>query len=114
MARVCFFVVYSYFCVVGIVCSWQRRWFVLCNGTLFYFQNAGDIDPKGFIPVENVFASSNKKQITLTPRKGSYVKSAKFDKDGGMLIGNHMTVLLQASSEREAAEWAHLIGETKH
>jgi cytohesin len=88
--------------------GWAKRYFVLSDATLFYFENEGDVDPKGFFPLDNVKAftgPSNKKQITLLPKTGEVMKSAKFDNNGEMLVGNHKTLILTAASEVEAAQW---------
>lgn len=67
------------------------------------------MDPKGFVPAEKVVAHADKKNITVTPKDGDHLRSAKFDKNGAMMIGNHKTLLLVAGTEAEALEWAKLI-----
>mmetsp|Transcript_74120 Transcript_74120/g.149343 ORF Transcript_74120/g.149343 Transcript_74120/m.149343 type:complete len:388 (+) Transcript_74120:134-1297(+) len=93
--------------------SWTKRLFIYCDSTLFYFENEHDIDPKGlFFPVENMRANTsmvNKKQIIVEPKVGGFLKSAKFDKSGEMVNGNHKTLVLTAPSQREAGEWAALL-----
>ena len=34
--------------------NWKRRWFVLNNRCLYYFQHTSENSPKGIIPLENV------------------------------------------------------------
>ena len=34
--------------------NWKRRWFVLNNRCLYYFQHTAENSPKGIIPLENV------------------------------------------------------------
>lgn len=91
--------------------SWTKRWFIYCDTTLFYFENEHDIDPKGlFFPVENMKAHmSIKRQVTVEPKAGDFLKSAKFDKAGEMVNGNHKTLILTAPSQREAGEWTALL-----
>ena len=90
--------------------AWARRFFVLSARTLFYFEGEGEVDPRGFFPLENLFAQVTKKQVTLLPTGGlEMVRSAKFNRAGEMAIGNHKTLLLAAPSEAEAAEWAELL-----
>lgn len=35
----------------GIIKSWQKRWFVLKDGTLYYFKTHESQDPRGYIPL---------------------------------------------------------------
>jgi hypothetical protein len=87
--------------------SWARRWFVVCDATLFYFAAEGDIgQPKGCFPLGDLVATAEKKQIQLAPKSGKdYLKSAKFDRRGEMVVGNHRTLTLSAASEKEAVSW---------
>jgi hypothetical protein len=89
--------------------GWARRYFILCDATLFYFESEGDVDPKGFFLLENLKAVAEKKQVTLSPKVGAFVRSAKFDKAGEMVIGNHKTLIMAADTEREAFEWSSLL-----
>jgi hypothetical protein len=92
--------------------GWAKRFFIFSDSTLFYFENEGDIDPKGFFPVENVKAyitTTNHKQITLVPKTGEVMKSAKFNSNGEMVVGNHKTLLLTAGSELEASDWVAIL-----
>ncbi len=34
--------------------NWKRRWFVLSDRCLYYFQHTAENVPKGIIPLENV------------------------------------------------------------
>ncbi|GBG28863.1 Brefeldin A-inhibited guanine nucleotide-exchange protein 1 [Hondaea fermentalgiana] len=34
--------------------KWRPRWFILSESTLWYFKHSEDVDPQGFIPLENV------------------------------------------------------------
>ena len=49
--------------------NWKRRWFVLNNRCLYYFQHTAENSPKGIIPLENVkvgniiFLLSSKKYL---------------------------------------------------
>uniref|UniRef100_A0A7S2RUH6 PH domain-containing protein n=1 Tax=Rhizochromulina marina TaxID=1034831 RepID=A0A7S2RUH6_9STRA len=95
--------------------AWKKRWFILCNSTLYYFKDENDIDPKGFFPLENVEASlglTNPKQIVLVPTGRDLLKSAKFDTTGAMVTGNHKTLLLLTPSEQEALDWLHALNQS--
>lgn len=92
----------------GIHMGWAKRWFILCDHTLYYFKDEADIDPKGFFPMENVVVSrsdSNDKQLELLPRVGAFLKSAKYDSSGQMVTGNHRKCLLRANSTEECTMW---------
>ena len=39
--------------------NWKRRWFVLNNRCLYYFQHTAENSPKGIIPLENVKVKSS-------------------------------------------------------
>jgi len=34
--------------------SWKPRWFILSENTLWYFKHSEDVEPQGFIPLENL------------------------------------------------------------
>lgn len=34
--------------------SWKRRWFILNDNCLYYFEYTTDKEPRGIIPLENV------------------------------------------------------------
>jgi len=92
--------------------SWTRRFFVMSEKTLVYFEQEGDIDPRGCVPIDNLRASVSKKHLTLVHKQGGsgfVLRSAKFDKKGEMTIGNHKTFALAAASEADAHSWANLI-----
>jgi len=38
----------------GSMARWSKRWFILSENTLYYFRNSEDVEPQGFIPLENI------------------------------------------------------------
>lgn len=40
--------------------SWKRRWFILNDNCLYYFEYTTDKEPRGIIPLENISVSSSK------------------------------------------------------
>ena len=93
--------------------SWAKRWFIICDGTLFYFAAEGDIgQPKGCFPLADLVATAEKRQITLAPKVGKdFLKSAKFGRRGEMVVGNHKTLVLSAGSDKEAAAWVEVLND---
>lgn len=37
--------------------SWKRRWFILNDNCLYYFEYTTDKEPRGIIPLENIEVS---------------------------------------------------------
>ena len=38
--------------------SWKRRWFILNDNCLYYFEFTTDKEPRGIIPLENISVSA--------------------------------------------------------
>lgn len=38
--------------------SWKRRWFILNDNCLYYFEYTTDKEPRGIIPLENILVST--------------------------------------------------------
>mmetsp|Transcript_27237 Transcript_27237/g.37406 ORF Transcript_27237/g.37406 Transcript_27237/m.37406 type:complete len:439 (-) Transcript_27237:94-1410(-) len=97
--------------------GWSKRWFILCENTLFYFKDEKDIDPRGFFPlsddVEAIICESNDKHFELLPKLGlqSSLKSAKYDQHKELVIRHDKKCALRAASTEDAKEWADSINE---
>lgn len=94
--------------------SFQKRWFILCENTLFYFRNEDDIDPRGFFPLignaNAVQSPKNPRQVLLQPTTlGDHLKSAKFNSSREIVPGKHKQATLLAASAEEAKEWTRVI-----
>ncbi|XP_016088141.1 cytohesin-3-like isoform X1 [Sinocyclocheilus grahami] len=100
----------------GRIKTWKRRWFILTDGCLYYFQYTTDQEPKGIIPLENLSVREVEdahKQFCLelfSPhRKGEMIKACKTETDGRVVIGKHHSYRLSAASEEECADWIQAI-----
>ena len=76
--------------------NWKRRWFVLNDRCLYYFQHTAENAPKGIIPLEGVkvrpLPNKNGKDwvFEIFSDSGSeVVKGCKTDSHGAVVQGNH-------------------------
>ena len=76
--------------------NWKRRWFVLNDRCLYYFQHTAETSPKGIIPLEGVkvrpLPNRNGKDwvFEIFSDSGSEtVKGCKTDSNGAVVQGNH-------------------------
>ena len=76
--------------------NWKRRWFVLNDRCLYYFQHTAENSPKGIIPLEGVkvrpLPNKNGKDwvFEIFSDSGSeVVKGCKTDSHGAVVQGNH-------------------------
>lgn len=100
----------------GRVKSWKRRWFILNDNCLYYFQYTTDKEPKGIIPLENI-------QVRELPIEKSrpncfelfsagtldIIKACKVDSDGKVVEGRHSVYRMAASSVEEKDDWISCI-----
>ncbi|TRY87819.1 hypothetical protein DNTS_015722 [Danionella cerebrum] len=100
----------------GRIKTWKRRWFILTDSCLYYFQYTTDQEPKGIIPLENLCVKEvedQQKQFCLELfslyRKGEMIKACKTEPDGRVVMGNHHSYRLRAASEDERADWVQAI-----
>ncbi|KAM5148278.1 cytohesin-4 [Mantella aurantiaca] len=93
----------------GRVKTWKKRWFILKDNCLYYFEYTTDKDPLGIIPLENLCV-----ELTEDPKKthcfdlharGQTVKACKTQADGKKVQGNHQLYRLSATSEEERESW---------
>jgi len=76
--------------------TWKRRWFVLNNRCLYYFQDRNEKRPRGIIPLEGVKVQQIFKmtkdsvfEIFNAFGNSNTIKSAKTDSRGAVVQGNH-------------------------
>ncbi|XP_066497991.1 cytohesin-4 isoform X2 [Hoplias malabaricus] len=100
----------------GRVKTWKRRWFILTDSCLYYFQYTTDKEPKGIIPLENLSVKEvddPHKQFCLelfNPQsKGQKIKACKTDQDGRVVMGKHQSYRISASSAEERNDWVQAI-----
>lgn len=91
--------------------SWKRRWFILNDNCLYYFQFTTDKEPKGIIPLENIqvretVEKSNKPHcFELYGTGADIIKACKVDKEGKVVEGKHTVYKMSAATAEEKEEW---------
>lgn len=97
--------------------NWKRRWFILNDNCLYYFQYTTDKEPKGIIPLENIQV---REQASDKPSKqncfelysvsgNDVIKACKVDSDGKVVEGRHNVYRMSAASPEEKSEWIDCI-----
>ena len=92
--------------------SWKRRWFILNDKCLYYFEYTTDKEPRGIIPLENVQV----KEVTVGSRQncfelfsalghGEVIKACKTDADGKVIEGRHTVYRMSAATAEEKHKW---------
>jgi len=92
--------------------NWKRRWFVLNDRCLYYFQHTAENAPKGIIPLEGVkvrpLPNKNGKDwvFEIFSDSGSeVVKGCKTDSHGAVVQGNHKHYRMAAATQEERDQW---------
>ena len=93
--------------------TWKRRWFVLSDNCLFYFEYTSDKEPKGIIPLENLQIREMHDQrkpncfeiylpdVALLQT----IKCAKTDSEGRIVEGKHLTYKFSAATPKDQDQW---------
>ncbi|XP_054763867.2 cytohesin-1-like [Lytechinus pictus] len=94
--------------------TWKRRWFILTDNCLYYFEFTTDREPKGIIPLENLQVQEvedNKKAqcFELVTTNKSVIKAAKTHGDGRVVEGRHTSYRMSATTDEEKKEWIHAL-----
>lgn len=94
--------------------SWKRRWFILNDNCLYYFQFTTDKEPKGIIPLENISIreisdKSKPNCFELYATSNDIIKACKVDKEGKVVEGKHNVYRMSAASKEEKDEWIRCI-----
>jgi len=94
--------------------SWKRRWFILNDNCLYYFEFTTDKEPRGIIPLENISirdVSDRSKQhcFELFCSGNEVIKACKTDSDGKVVEGKHTVYRMSASTEEEKDDWIKCI-----
>jgi len=97
--------------------SWKRRWFILNDNCLYYFEFTTDKEPRGIIPLENISirdVSDRSKQhcFELFCSGNEVIKACKTDSDGKVVEGKHTVYRMSASTEEEKQDWIKCIQAT--
>ncbi|KAG7491461.1 hypothetical protein MATL_G00003910 [Megalops atlanticus] len=100
----------------GRVKTWKRRWFILTDNCLYYFEYTTDKEPRGIIPLENLCVRE-----MVCPRKpyclelynpnskGQRIKACKTETDGRVVEGKHQSYMISASTAEERDNWIQSI-----
>ncbi|KAK2512774.1 Cyth4 [Columba guinea] len=100
----------------GRVKTWKRRWFILTDNCLYYFEYTTDKEPLGIIPLENL--SVRKVDDPKKPNcfelfnpncKGQKIKACKTDGDGKVVEGKHQSYKISAATPAERDGWIEAI-----
>uniref|UniRef100_A0A8D0DPZ7 PH domain-containing protein n=1 Tax=Salvator merianae TaxID=96440 RepID=A0A8D0DPZ7_SALMN len=100
----------------GRVKTWKRRWFILTDNCLYYFEYTTDKEPLGIIPLENLSVRKvddpkkpNCFELFNASCKGQKIKACKTDGDGKVVEGKHQSYKMSAASPDERDLWIEAI-----
>eukprot|EP01090_Pellita_catalonica_P008645 TRINITY_DN19735_c0_g1_i1.p1 TRINITY_DN19735_c0_g1~~TRINITY_DN19735_c0_g1_i1.p1 ORF type:complete len:523 (+),score=91.87 TRINITY_DN19735_c0_g1_i1:61-1569(+) len=92
----------------GRFTNWKKRWFLLRDNCLYYYQEPGETAaPCGIIPLNNVGARpvpKKKFSFELYAMDKKTITSCK-RKNGAQVQGHHETLLMQAESKADMESW---------
>ncbi|MGH0189769.1 UNVERIFIED_CONTAM: hypothetical protein FKN15_038323 [Acipenser sinensis] len=98
--------------VWGRVKTWKRRWFILTDNCLYYFEYTTDKEPRGIIPLENLSIREvedprkpNCFELYIPNNRGQLIKACKTEADGRVVEGNHNVYRISAPTQEEKDEW---------
>ncbi|XP_018014317.1 cytohesin-1 isoform X5 [Hyalella azteca] len=94
--------------------SWKRRWFILNDNCLYYFEFTTDKEPRGIIPLENIEVREvhdrNKPHcFELYATSTDFIKACKTDSEGKVVEGKHTVYRMSAATHDEKEEWIKCI-----
>uniref|UniRef100_A0A6B2L217 PH domain-containing protein n=1 Tax=Arcella intermedia TaxID=1963864 RepID=A0A6B2L217_9EUKA len=91
----------------------KKRWFILKDNCLYYFQKANDVEPYGIVPLENISVRAATKQRVILSSKdpSTPVKYAKMAKSGQMVQGTQHEIILVADSNLIRDQWVSALKE---
>lgn len=98
--------------------GWKRRWFILNDKCLYYFEYTTDKEPRGIIPLENVLvrelpdsksSKPNTFELYSAQGPGEVIKACKTDSDGKVNEGRHTYYRMAASTREEKDQWVNSI-----
>ncbi|XP_042867336.1 cytohesin-1-like isoform X2 [Penaeus japonicus] len=94
--------------------SWKRRWFILNDNCLYYFEYTTDKEPRGIIPLENIevreVQDRNKPNcFELYATSTDFIKACKTDSEGKVVEGKHTVYRMSAATPEEKEEWIKCI-----
>ncbi|XP_062475015.1 cytohesin-2 isoform X2 [Pezoporus occidentalis] len=89
----------------GRVKTWKRRWFILTDNCLYYFEYTTDKEPRGIIPLENLSI----REVEDPRKPGQLIKACKTEADGRVVEGNHVVYRISAPTREQKDEWIKAI-----
>ncbi|KAL3068458.1 hypothetical protein niasHT_030749 [Heterodera trifolii] len=98
--------------------TWNRRWFLLANRCLYYFESPSSREPKGIIPLENIRVRVLDQEIDTIRRSHVFelyspntevIKACKQSGEGRLLEGQHSTYRISAPNREEMHSWVSAI-----
>ncbi|XP_013391576.1 cytohesin-1-like isoform X2 [Lingula anatina] len=95
--------------------SWKRRWFILNDNCLYYFEYTTDKEPRGIIPLENIQVLDGKldknrpNSFELVSNNNEIIKACKTDSEGKVVEGKHSYYRMSAATPEEKEEWMRCI-----
>lgn len=94
--------------------SWKRRWFILNDNCLYYFEYTTDKEPRGIIPLENIQVREMDDRTKancfgLYATGSEYIKACKTDNDGKVVEGKHTVYRMSAATDTEMRDWIKAI-----
>lgn len=98
--------------------SWKRRWFILNDNCLYYFEYTTDKEPRGIIPLENIAVREvhdRSKQFCFELHASGgaeIIKACKTDSEGKVVEGKHTVYRMSAASEEEQQEWIKCLNQS--
>ncbi|XP_011173194.1 cytohesin-1 isoform X3 [Solenopsis invicta] len=90
--------------------SWKRRWFILNDNCLYYFEYTTDKEPRGIIPLENIQVREIQDRhkphcFELYAAGSEFIKACKTDSEGKVVEGKHTVYRMSAATDEEKDDW---------
>lgn len=91
--------------------SWKRRWFILNDNCLYYFEYTTDKEPRGIIPLENIQVREVHDRhkpncFELYATGGNdFIKACKTDSEGKVVEGKHTVYRMSAAAPEDKDDW---------
>lgn len=94
--------------------SWKRRWFILAEKCLYYFEHTTAKEPRGIIPLENVRVRPVEEKgrphcFEIYSDNTEVIKACKTEPDGRVVVGRHTSYKMCAFSADEMNQWINAI-----
>lgn len=96
--------------------TWSKRWFVLTDKCLCYFELSNDKEPKGIIPLENVKVRAVEDDKTtrtntfeIYSNTSEIIKACKTDPTGRLIESQHTVYRMSAATRDDMLSWISAI-----